>query len=90
MNIHEINWTNTLVISESDFNSRKSTCISCDKFVAETLKCQLCGCPTTNFWMTPESSCPAGKFNAVIEVAPNTNGPNEGVSTLVQRDVKPA
>jgi hypothetical protein len=88
--INEIVWYETLRISQKDFDHRKSTCVSCEDFRVEEIKCNVCGCPAANFWVSPESSCPAGKFTAILVVEHSEEKTTEGTSTIFERDTKPA
>ena len=88
--INEISWFEGLQISEVDFNHRKSTCMSCEDFIEESVKCKVCGCPAANFWISPTSACPAGKFNQIVLLDQPNENTTEGTSTTFEREGGPA
>jgi len=88
--INEIVWNESFRISREDFDHRKSICASCENFAAEKIQCKVCGCPAANFWISPESSCPAGKFSAILILETTEEKPQEGKATTIERDVRPA
>jgi len=88
--MEKIIWQDYMSISQDDFNNRKSICTTCENFVEKSIKCNVCGCPAANFWVSPSSECPAGKFNQIISTEENDHTFTEGTSTSFERENKPA